>query len=322
MRVFLTFDIEIWCRSWATLESDFPWAFDRYVFGRSSHGSYALPGTLEILAKHGVHGVFFVEPLFAARFGIEYLEQIVSLIRDAGQEIQLHLHPEWTNEIRPAVIADASRKRQHLSHYTEAEQTVLIRKGLELIREAGAPPIRAFRAGSFAVNSDTYRALVANGIAFDSSLNASSHISAPDIQKVRPVYRPCRIGEVSVYPITVFTDGLGRARHAQVGACSSGELAEVLEGYARGGMQDVVIFSHNFEMLRPGSSEPDFIVAKRFERLCRLLGGAGSYRAVGFDTANEVTVDESIDALPRSSLLATSWRYGEQALRELRGRPR
>ena len=67
MRVFLTFDIEIWCDGWEALDERFPAAFQRYIYGRSPEGDYALPKTLEIMNRHGLLGVFFVEPLFAAR---------------------------------------------------------------------------------------------------------------------------------------------------------------------------------------------------------------------------------------------------------------
>jgi hypothetical protein len=54
------------------------------MYGRSPAGDYALPKTLEILDRNGLKGVFFVEPLFAARFGVEHLATIVDLIRAGG----------------------------------------------------------------------------------------------------------------------------------------------------------------------------------------------------------------------------------------------
>ena len=45
--------------------------------------------TLRVLKEHGIKGVFFVEPLFAARFGLEKLRIILELILEAGQEVQL-----------------------------------------------------------------------------------------------------------------------------------------------------------------------------------------------------------------------------------------
>lgn len=74
MNVYLTFDIEVWCNGWDNLDA-FPKHFERYVFGRSRHGEYALPKTLEILNRYDLKGVFFVEPLFAARFGLGTCER-------------------------------------------------------------------------------------------------------------------------------------------------------------------------------------------------------------------------------------------------------
>ncbi|MCK7579199.1 MAG: hypothetical protein MZV65_28025 [Chromatiales bacterium] len=110
MKVYLTFDVEIWCNGWGRLDAEFPAAFERYVYGRSRHGEYALPKTLEILDQHGLHGIFFVEPLFAMRFGVEYLKHIIDIIQSAGQEVQLHLHPEWTDESPEPIIKKLRQK--------------------------------------------------------------------------------------------------------------------------------------------------------------------------------------------------------------------
>ena len=118
MNVYLTFDIEIWCNGWSDLNRVFPASFERYVYGHSTHGDYALPKTLQLLNQHGLRGVFFVEPLFATRFGQQHLNTIVGLIRNAGHDVQLHLHPEWTDEALTPLIPDCATKRQHLSYYT------------------------------------------------------------------------------------------------------------------------------------------------------------------------------------------------------------
>src|SRR5690606_29771809 len=136
MRVVLTFDVEVWCKDWQSLDEDFPRAFERYVFGRSKAGEYALPHTLQVLQRHGIQAVFFVEPLFAARFGVRYLKTIVELIQEAGQDVQLLLHPEGTDEIDPPPLPDIPRKRQHLCHYSLDEQERLIALGKSLLTEA------------------------------------------------------------------------------------------------------------------------------------------------------------------------------------------
>ena len=316
MNVYLTFDIEVWCNGWDKLDSVFPGNFERYVFGHSNHGDYALPKTLEILNRHGLKGVFFVEPLFAARFGIEHLQTIVRLIRDAGQEIQLHIHPEWTDEISPPIIENISRKRQHLSYYTLEEQTTLIAFAKALLERAGSGPITAFRTGSFAANSDTFKALGRNGISYDSSLNRCYPISAPDLRQRHEFISPFEVDGVISFPVTVFTDGFGKERPAQVGACSGGELRNALLDALKIGLTDFVVLSHNFEMLKPNTVEPDWIVVRRFEKLCKFLGqNRETFPTVSYGL--QLPNAETLRELPRVSITATLSRYIEQIIRRL-----
>jgi hypothetical protein len=54
MKVYLTFDIEVWCGGWSHLDERFPASFERYVYGRSKQGDYALPATLDLMDRHGL----------------------------------------------------------------------------------------------------------------------------------------------------------------------------------------------------------------------------------------------------------------------------
>lgn len=315
MNVLLTFDIELWCTSWNTLDADFPGALERYVYGRSRHGDYALPKTLEILVKHGLHGVFFVEPLFAARFGVEHLATVVELIREAGQEVQLHLHPEWTDEITPALIPNNHRKRQHLAYYDVEEQAALVGHGLRLLTQAGVPDACAFRAGSFAANASTFQALRRNGLRFDSSLNPAVALSLADVPG-RDLHSSARmIDGICEYPISVFRDGLGKLRHAQVGACGAAELRQALEAAFRDEASDFVILSHNFEMLKPASTSPDWFVVRRFESLCSLLGRTPEWPTIGFAGARESMTQAPGAGCVSVGLAPTGVRLVEQGLR-------
>lgn len=316
MNVHLTFDIEVWCNGWTNLDAEFASCYPRYVYGHSKHGDYALPKTLEILNRHGLCGVFFVEPLFSARFGTRYLEQIVRLIDDAGQEVQLHLHPEWTDEITPAIIPDVAAKRQHLTYYTLDEQTALIGHAKALLETAVGKPITAFRAGSYAINEDTFEALASNGIAVDSSINRCYTISAPELVRQQGATAPFTVNGIATYPVTVFHDGFGRERPAQVGACSFGEMRQALESACAEGCSDFVIVSHNFEMLKPGRSDPDFVVVRRFEQLCRFLAENKDAMPVsGFAPLTTVPGSSAKYRSPRTGMLPTVWRLAEQLAR-------
>lgn len=314
MNVYLSFDVEIWCDSWETLDQSFPASFERYVYGRSPLGEWALPKTLEILQRHGLRGVFFVEPLFSARFGPQFLERIVRLIRDAGQDVQLHLHTEWVDEISPALIEDCARKRQHLSYYSLDEQTALIGHGRRLLEAAGSGSVTAFRAGSFAVNGDSYEALRRNGILIDSSLNRYYEVSGPDLREAHGFDVPFVTQGVSVFPVAVFRDGLGRERPAQVNGTSFEELRDAMVKAEAQGATDFVIVSHNFEMLKPGRNDPDRWVVRRFERLCAFLQAHRSqFNVTGYSPVGPAPGSPTLQA--STSLASTGIRYAEQLLR-------
>lgn len=320
MNVHLTFDIEVWCNGWTNLDSEFASCYPRYVYGHSKHGDYALPKTLEILNRHGLRGVFFVEPLFSARFGARYLEQIVRLIDDAGQEVQLHLHPEWTDEINPSIISNVSSKRQHLTYYSLEEQTALIHHAKTLLENALGKPVSAFRAGSYAINEDTFLALATNGIAIDSSINRCYDISAPDLVCEHGATAPFAINGVITYPVTVFRDGFGRERPAQIGACGFGEMRQALESAREKGCGDFVIVSHNFEMLKPGRMDPDFVVVRRFERLCRFLAeNLNAMPVNSFTGQASAALSIGRDHLPQTGISSTAWRLAEQVARRMLG---
>lgn len=316
LHVFLTFDVEVWCGGWGDIDAAFPGAFRRYVYGPSRAGNYALPKTLEMLNDHGLKGVFFVEPLFAAHFGVEPLAEIVSLIREAGQEVQLHLHPEWQDEAKTPLIENHAGKRQHLFMYDVDEQTALIGHGLRLLREAGADSITAFRAGSFACNADTFTALARNGIRYDSSLNLTMDHSGGGLgQEAR---RPGShlIGNVLELPLTISKAGQGW-RHMQIGACSFDEMKDALQRSRESGWRYFNVLSHNFEMLVPGAGKPDRIVVKRFGRLCDFLERHRSvYPTVGFD--DDAMFEESAElSIPETDVSSRLIRHAEQAYRRM-----
>lgn len=316
MRVHLTFDVEVWCNGWRRLDEAFPKAFERYVWGRSARGEYGLPHNLALLQRYGLVGVFFVEPLFSLRFGSEHLRTVTSLILQAGQEVQLHLHPEWVDEIRPPLIEDISRKRQHLTHYTLEEQTALLGHARRLVESATGRQVTAFRSGSYAVNRNSYLALAANGLLVDSSLNTTGDHAGGTLGDSGEFRKARNILGVACYPVTVFQDGFGRDRHLQVGACSFREMRAVLEDAHRKGCEDVVIVSHNFELLKPGTAAPDMIVVRRFEALCEYLAAhPDAYQVGGFPSQDQTHAGSKSEL--RAGPMSTTRRYVEQGLRRI-----
>lgn len=281
--VFFTVDVEVWCGGWKDLDVQFPDAFRRYIYGDTARGGYGLPYQIQLLQQHGLKGVFFIEPLFALRFGQQALDEIVGLVREGGQEVQLHLHTEWVDEAREPLWPGPQRKRQHLRYFSLEEQITLIAKGLELMRRAGVTNINAFRAGSFAFNHDTLPALVANGIPFDSSYNASMFGPDSGVKPGELLVEPITVAGVHEYPMTVYRDGTSQLRHAQLTACSSAEMEGLLWQALAQQRKAFVILSHGFELLNRSKHRPDDVVVRRFQRLCAFLEKhRDSFRVAGF----------------------------------------
>ena len=318
--VFFTVDVEIWCDGWDEIDAKFPSAYRRYVYGPTGSGDYALPATMQILNDHGLRGVFFVEPLFSTRFGKAPLEELIGLIKAAGQEVQLHLHTEWADTAREPLLPGLSSKRQHLRQFTRAEQATLIAAALRLVRAAGAEPINAFRAGNWALNHDTLRALAANAIPFDSSYNAASSVGVANVAPGQLLTQPLQIETVTEYPVTVYRDrGAASLRPLQLTACSFREMQGVLDAAAESGWGSVIIVSHNFELLNRRKDRPDPIVVQRFRKLCRYLERhSDRFRVRGFRGLTPPTAAAQPSPL-RSSAWLSYGRYAEQLVRRAYG---
>lgn len=206
-----------------------------------------------------------------------------------------------------------------MSYYTLDEQTALIAHGRKMLEAAGSGPISAFRSGSFAVNQDSFEALRRNAIFLDTSLNRCYDVSAPDLRGAHDFNTAFVTQGVTTFPVTVLKDGFGKDRPAQVGACSFGEMRDALLSAQAAGTRDFVVVSHNFEMLKPGSSAPDWIVVKRFERLCAFLAQYPElFKVRGFSEDLWLCASDPLARrAPRATWFSTSQRHVEQLLRRL-----
>ena len=313
--VFFTVDVEIWCDDWNQLDTQFPYAFQQYIYGKTSQGECGLRYQLQQMREYGLSGVFFVEPLFAMRFGLAPLQEIVGLIQEYGQEVQLHLHTEWENESLTPLLPRQQGKRQFMRDFSLEEQTALIALGIELIKKAGGGTVNAFRAGSFGMNTDTLKASALNHLSFDSSYNAS--LMGPDsglmpgtLLNDTMIYH-----NIVEYPMTVFDDGTRKLRHAQLGACSHAELRHLLWQSIQCGRKSFVMLSHNFELMNTNRDKPDPIMLQRFRQFCEFMAThANEFRLRGFHgltpqiAADSSTILSSPRWLTLNRIMEQIWR--------------
>ncbi|MGZ8317410.1 MAG: polysaccharide deacetylase family protein [Telluria sp.] len=271
LNVFFTVDVEIWCDGWQDIDRKFPGAYRKYIHGTTKQGDFGLPYQLKVLGDHQLNGVFFIEPLFSARFGSQPLAEIVGMVNDARQDAELHLHTEWVGEAPALQMPDVSGKRQFLRDFSLAEQCKLIGQGADMLRTAGVKQVNAFRAGSFGFNRDSLTALAANHIGFDSSYNASMFGPSSGVLPGVEMTEPANIDGVWEVPMTVFNDGTSKLRHTQLTSCSSLEMEGLLWQALEQRRGAFVILSHGAELLNVAKDRADPVAVKRFRKLCAFL---------------------------------------------------
>lgn len=315
MQVHLTYDIEIWADGWANMEASLPRAFRRLTYGPLPHERGALPVNLQILRDNGLRGVFFVEPLFSYYYGLGPLQELVGLIMEAGQEVQMHIHPEWLDEL-PNEIVPRRKKTQMLHQFSLDEQTAMLETAAGRLVEAGAPRPTAFRSGNYSANADTLRALARIGFNVDSSFNACFDYPYPHKGSARLLH-PSRIEDIAEYPVTLFRDGFGRMRPMQITACSLSELKHGLTSARSQGLPAATLVSHNFELLSADRLSEDRIVTRRFTGLCEWLGRNATQFPTGSFDPSVIPLAPPAWQLPQVSQLATAQRYVAQAARRL-----
>ena len=302
--VFLTVDTEFaWRHHVARLDGD-------AIYARSIEpAGVGLGFQLDLLRRHGLKACFFVDPMPAMLWGLEPFRRMVGRILEAGQEVQLHLHPNWTGA-QPG-DGGAAHARFELIDYDLDEQRDLLSGAAELLVAAGAPQPIAFRAGSYAANDDTLAALAQLGFVYDSSHNGAhvpwpSQIGLPACQ-ISPVWR----GVIEV-PVTVIEDAPGSLRTFQLCALSAAEARDALEHAADNGHAALTIVSHGFELANRAGTRANAVHVRRFERLCEMLGERrDATPTCHFADRPRLALDRD-DRPLAPNILRTRWRQAEQ----------
>jgi len=302
--VLLSIDTEF---TWRAHEGGASWLEN---YGRSIEpGGAGISYQLATLAKHGLKACFFVDPLPALLFGIEPIERIVGTIREAGQEVQLHLHPMWTQADRRIHRPDPVRFE--LTQFSEEEQLDLILRARELLRQAGAADPIAFRAGSFAANVGTLRAIQRAGFRIDSSHNGSLMPWPCDTGLPERAVSPLRAGTLVELPVGLIDEGGGKLRHLQIGAVSLTEMRAALLHAEAEGVPLVTLVGHSFELATRDGERANDILRHRFDSLCAWLASDAARFPTRFATD---LLDVALDVPATPCLVSQAARLGRMAV--------
>jgi hypothetical protein len=317
-KVFLTVDTEVYPLTPDWRQRGLVDDANRDLYGMVGGDELGLRYQLKTLSQFGLKADFFIEPLFASSKHVEprILADLVAEIQQAGQGIQLHLHPEWV----PELASEIPDRGHLLKDYTEHEQQELIATALANLRKAGATRVVAFRAGDYAADARTLRCLARSGLRIDTSYNFPYLGKTCALDSLGTLCQPAQLEGVWEFPVTFFTDYKHHFRHAQLRACSVRELIHCLESAHDRGWGAVVIVLHTFEMLaNRWTNRPIRVAAhvvRRFIRLCRFLSeNRHRFATVSFSDVDERDIRTFLGAQPIVGKLHwTASRIVEQVL--------
>lgn len=144
----------------------------RLIWGEYPNGTAGVREMCAIGDEFGAKHVFFVDMCGAYTQRGEVLD-VVRWLNRAGQDVQLHAHPEYLPEDFWPEYNFKYRPR-FMNQYTDDKDDFVINHFGNMLTGVTNKPLRAFRAGSFRWNAGTIRALANNNIplSFNNSMCA------------------------------------------------------------------------------------------------------------------------------------------------------
>jgi len=282
--------------------------------------SCGLREMVRMLNARGLAATFFLNVYEYKEYGQPALETIARWLDKSGQDVELHTHPQWAYD----------RKRNMMFQYSLQEQTEIIRAGKELLQKWTGSPVVVHRAGAYSADENTLKALIANGIFYDSSLflgNADSEINSfGDLRKnALSMYGP-----LYEFPVTVYrknelpsfgSDYL--PSHSKVRKYDINwfgdqlEARKALEEAIRLKMDFVILFLHSFSFIKGGDGSghmvADVDAIKRFGKVLDIIGARGlktsTFKEIhDADTGMEKYLTRP-DIIPAISVKITMFQY-------------
>jgi len=187
-QVLITIDTEI-----GELGKNMTDAFEIFIEGKIDNREVGYRFIMDTLEKYGITGHFFVDVYPFKVLGEEKFRSLAQEIYRRSHCIHLHTHPSTAFD----------KDRIYLNQYSLEEQVDILKFGSEKIKEwTGRYPI-AHRAGGYAINEDTFKALRRANIFYDFSFFYGNQ----NCKFLRnTVNIPFEVDEVKEIPVTLFEE--------------------------------------------------------------------------------------------------------------------
>jgi len=214
-----------------------------------------------MLSARHLAGTFFVNPYEQAWIGTPAVRSVAAALDAAGQDVELHTHPESAYD--PA--------RHYMYEYSLDEQVEIVRAGAALLHEWTGKPVVAHRAGAYGADANTLVALARNGITWDSSAFWKHPNSRLDLLN-RPRNLSWSWAGVNELPVNVY-ERVDHARFLGIDFESQPvirkvdvdwivnpqEARDAIAGLIAADVPAIVVFAHSFSFIHGKTADGTFI---------------------------------------------------------------
>lgn len=107
----------------------------RSIWAEAQGQAVGIGWQMDMLDRHGLKGVFFLDPMPALVFGTDFLKPIVDRIVGRGHEVQLHIHTEWLAWARESPVGGTQGR--NIGDFPLDDQIRLLGLAKQLLEQAG-----------------------------------------------------------------------------------------------------------------------------------------------------------------------------------------
>ncbi len=234
-------------------------------WGCSQKGSYGIEKICRIFNDFDIRATFFLDVGEITKWGEKELKAVTDCLKASGNEIQLHVHPNY--------LGDPSK--YYFWQYALLKQSEIIREAKKIFEEIVGYSPQAFRAGSYGANDETLHALALAGI----SLDFSAYFEKKNCKMLLPagncpndVYYQSGVYEIPVSTFGLNLFGLRYRSKVDINSSATSELINVIELMTTNDYNPIIMFMHSFSLADRGRKYlPDFKAEEKLKRVLDYL---------------------------------------------------
>jgi len=275
-KVYITVDTEASIAGCFSDPSRYQPLLDEPVFGYVNGQSEALGFILRTLKESELKATFFTESLQGRYFGNDKMARVAEQIIAHGQDLQLHVHPCWTNFEEGAVVSTVYN--DHATGRSVSELVSIFSEAIDRFVQWGFGKPVAVRTGNFSAGLDTFQAF--SQLDIKSSSNISIELCPAKEKELHLNLGVHNIHGVLELPLTTYStfnfQGKAKPRSLTITATSTSEMLSILEQAHAQQLDNICILTHPFEFIK----RDDFqfnnmgvhkLNQQRFQALCQFI---------------------------------------------------